>query len=329
MCNTRFLTLTLVALLVLTSCPASPVPGDDEVEMLDAASLEAVYAIRDSFKGSVDIEGDTVVGVVLHNDGTPYFRDSDFEVLRPLRGLRRLSLYNQPVTDAGLMALRDFEELEELNLEYTRVTGPGLANIAPLPKLRKLTIGQTGDAGLSLLPEFPALEELELWTEDVSNAGLLHLNSMRHLRVLLVSGSEQMTMEGVAALRDAPIEVLEIVGIRCSSDQEVASLSALPHLRELNLTSCRLTGGCLRHLSELTELTTLDVDCSASDDEIGHLRSLRNLRTLSFGGKRLTINGMRSLRGLDQLEVLKTGAELSAAEREEVYELFPRLVELR
>lgn len=309
------------ALAVKPSRAEEPPPQDEDVQ-------EAIYAIRD-FSGSVVVEEGVVVAVVLHFDGGREVTDDDLTMLKPLHDLKRLNLHGQPITDDGLAALGGFEDLEKLDLSLTQVRGPGLTLLAALPKLSSLKIGTLDDDfRLIQLTKFPALAELELYSDSVSDAELLHLNGVRRLRSLRLSGRDKITMEGVAALAELPIEVLEIELPRLT-DHEVVALSAFHNLRELTLTGGRLTGGCFRHLTELSNLTTLNVDCSASDDDLPPLAALRNLRSLWFGGKQVTVDGLRALQPLEHLESLRIYAEFSRAQQEEIRSIFPRLRELR
>lgn len=67
----------------------------------------------------------------------PYNRTIDRQIVRSLRRLKKLSLSNTQVTDAGLPPLRSLQELQDLCLDRTAVTSQGAANlITRLPHLQ-------------------------------------------------------------------------------------------------------------------------------------------------------------------------------------------------
>jgi hypothetical protein len=70
-------------------------------------------------------------------------------------------LQNTGLTDEGLLAIRDLEFLEVLNIFGDPVTDAGLANLGTLPALKRLYAWQTGitpNAVDSLRGVLPRLE---------------------------------------------------------------------------------------------------------------------------------------------------------------------------
>ena len=77
-----------------------------------------------------------------------------------VKNLRELRLWAPAITDDGLRALGEMNDLESLDLEGTNVRGSGLS---ALSKLTQLTLGSsTQDDDLAVLASLPLLEELDL-----------------------------------------------------------------------------------------------------------------------------------------------------------------------
>jgi hypothetical protein len=79
-----------------------------------------------------------------------------------------------PVTDATLLAVARFGELEELSLSGAHVTDAGLARLEGLKRLRRLNLSRTplGDAGLHSLMQIPELRTIDLRGTRVSAKGV-------------------------------------------------------------------------------------------------------------------------------------------------------------
>ena len=87
-----------------------------------------------------------------------------------------LNLSKMPVTDNDLSIIGNFKNLEKLNLNYSKVKGPGLSSFQSLNNLTSLSMVGTEINLQSLKPvlELPALTELFIWntriTEDERSA---------------------------------------------------------------------------------------------------------------------------------------------------------------
>ena len=90
------------------------------------------------------------------------------------------------VGDAGLRHLVAFEQLQWLDLSYTKVTDEGLQQLKPLTRLRSLDLSATrvGDEGLRHLTAFQQLQRLNLTYTKVSDEGLRHLATCKALQRL-------------------------------------------------------------------------------------------------------------------------------------------------
>ena len=120
----------------------------------------------------------------------------------PLRNLVLLrSLF---IGDEGLNVLKDYAQLESLDLQDTGAT---LAAIGWLPKpevLTTLDMSQTGieDADLGKLLPLTNLKRLHLSSTRLTDAAVGTLTKLKSLRLLTVDGAD-ITAEGVEQLRQA------------------------------------------------------------------------------------------------------------------------------
>jgi hypothetical protein len=90
------------------------------------------------------------------------FDERDIAAMGQLAGLRQLATSHHGVTNAGLKSLTGLKRLEELFIGGEDLTDDGLAYLAELPRLSRLTLsGRFTDAGLAHLQKLPNLGMLE------------------------------------------------------------------------------------------------------------------------------------------------------------------------
>ena len=84
---------------------------------------------------------------------------------------------NKKISDAGLVQLKGFTILKELNLVGTKVTDAGLVHLVELPNLQDLKLGGTKitDAGLVHLLGLTNLQTLSLSRTQVTDTGIAEL----------------------------------------------------------------------------------------------------------------------------------------------------------
>ncbi len=99
-----------------------------------------------------------------------------------------LNLSKMPVTDNDLGIIGNFKNLEKLNLNYSKIKGPGLSSLQSLKNLTSLSVVGTDIDLQSLKPilELPSLTELFIWntriTEDEKSA-----LSVQYPRILIAT----------------------------------------------------------------------------------------------------------------------------------------------
>jgi len=250
--------------------------------------------------------------------------------------LRRLAALTHPTrvvltgtdhTDSALCELRDLP-VEQIALFSTDVTQAGLAQLARLPRLRRLDIYGTAisEATLALLVH---IEELHLAQVTPSPSGglsslraLKHLEVRRHWPVELFSEVASLPLLETLEIEDDDFGGPELGRLRGSplvrlaisrsdiGDGDLAHLAALPRLRHLTLArevmrKSRITDEGLRTIGRLTELRTLIIRNADNITDLAPLRGLHALEQLDLAFSMLsdtaadTLVTMKALRRLD------------------------------
>jgi Fn3 associated len=99
-----------------------------------------------------------------------------------------LELSKMPVTDTDLKNVAKFENLRRLNLNFTNITGAGLATLASLKHLSNLSLSGTKvnyQDVKKYLPEFENLSTLSLWKTELTVDELAKLqNEYKNIQFL-------------------------------------------------------------------------------------------------------------------------------------------------
>ncbi len=274
--------------------------------------------------------------------------------------LRRLRFFLCPgLTDAGVAQLEAFACLEQLELHscvavtkavlphLVRVAslqdlwldslldGPGLASLATLPRLRKLTLNwirelntswdhRLGDfqglemlevfkcplseEGLAVLARLPRLQSLHLPAcPGVMDRGLRHLARLESLRDLRLNYCPEPTTYGLGPLDQ--LERLEVSNCPGLPGAGLGQLAGLQRLRNLDMSRNEWLGdNALKQLTCLPQLERVNLaGCKAlTDAGVAHLTGLSRLKCLSLARcERLTDAGLACLRSLKQLRWLE------------------------
>jgi hypothetical protein len=167
------------------------------------------------------------------------------------------------ITEAGGVVTRDRAgRVTGVDLRASWVTDSDLRRLADLPYLTRLDLSQTRitDHGLQLLKNAPGIVDLNLYY------------------------AEQITDEGMAALKN------------------------WKRLKRLNLRGTKITDTTLEHLANVTTLESLDAGfAQITDVGLDRLAPLQNLKELVIGGNKLTDTGLQSLRQFPGLTSLSLG----------------------
>jgi hypothetical protein len=137
------------------------------------------------------------------------------------------------------------------------------------------------DSDLPRLAALPHLERLDLSLTRITDHGMQKLKSAPGIVELNLYYAEQITDEGMAAVKE------------------------WKRLKRLNLRGTKVTDNTLEHISGILTLEALDAGfAQVTDVGLDRLTTLVNLKELSIGGNKLTDAGLQALRHLTALRSL-------------------------
>ena len=173
----------------------------------------------------------------LHGTGVT---DKGMEQLRELRSLRALELGEElSIRNQGLAVLKDLPNLEYIDLG-TGATDAGFKHLGQLSGLRWLRIrtGRIWGPGLAELANLPRLERLCIWgTSEISDRHVKYLESLTHLKSLTLWGvADRLTDAGLASIGNLK-SLEELYFIRTNprfTPAGVAHLRDLKNLRKVD-----------------------------------------------------------------------------------------------
>lgn len=201
---------------------------------------------------------------------TEYVTDEGIAAIKDWKKLTHLNLHGTKASDNALEHIAGITTLESLNIGSILMTDVGLERLTNLTNLRELTMGgnELGDAGLQALRQMPNLTYLDLsgrqgtdknvWTVAMSDTGMdavLTLKNLRELRfscVMVGVGIEGTRLGEVSLLSVTPkwldemksltkLESLKLQGCNKIDDNSVATLIAMPALKEVDLQGTSVT----------------------------------------------------------------------------------------
>ncbi len=136
-------------------------------------------------------------------------------------------------------------------------------------------------------------------------APMEQIGRLRWVKTLHLDGNPGVTDEGLAHLRGlAHLKRLNIYDARISG-RGLAHLAILRDLKELSLSGCKLRDEDLAPLAKCRSLVYLDLGCTGIGDEgLKHVRGLTGLQGLTLVWDPVTADGLSYLRELNQLTAL-------------------------
>ncbi len=244
----------------------------------------------------------TVLQVDL--SGVQQLRDADLGRLQGLAGLARIDLTDTPVTDAGIVHLKEHSALSAVHLHGTAVTDRGLEHLHGLPKLLGLGLTRTAVTG-SFLQHFQdhrTLVVLELDYSKVDNQGLKWLQGLPNLCRLQISHTG-ITDAGFMHLRHLKkLQSLHANDIPIT-DAGLEALHDMEELENLELCVTQVTDAGMKHVGKLSSLTRLLLkDTSVGDEGLRNLLSCSKLDHLCLIRTQVTDKGLVHLAALPSLK---------------------------
>ncbi len=153
------------------------------------------------------------------------------------RGLEGLDLSESDLSDFGLLKMRRFAFLSDLDVRNTQVTTEGLIALPQLHELERLCISNLKGTGkiIKALHRSPDLVSFVAKNTDLDSADARELARFPNL------------------------DKIQIVGNKCFNDAAMKELSSKPSIKALDIQSCPVTAASLSYLLKLRQLEELVV----------------------------------------------------------------------
>ncbi|MBP87156.1 MAG: hypothetical protein CMJ64_10630 [Planctomycetaceae bacterium] len=178
--------------------------------------------------------------------------DKDLALVSEFTQMTDLSLEETTISDAGLVHLRNLQQLEWLNLYRSRIGDQGLKEVSRLKSLQHLPIGETKvtDDGLDHLSDMKQLEYLGLRGNNVTDDGVKHVRELvrltgLHLGETRVTDAGLTHLLGMTSLQKLWLDETTV------SDKAIATLARLKSLRELHIAKTKITTEGVKRLAAL------------------------------------------------------------------------------
>lgn len=155
--------------------------------------------------------------------------------------IKRLALDYSQVTDSAMDTVNEnLPGLEELSLEYIKITDAGIKKLDNLKHLKVLTLnGAKGitDNGVDIiLKNFPNLVKLSLKATSVTDKGVSKLTGLKRLKILFLDYTD-VSDKGVEKVCQLPLAILFLTKTRVT-DKSLKRVAKVKTLRQLSLASC-------------------------------------------------------------------------------------------
>ena len=192
----------------------------------------------------------------------------------------------KPISDLGMLQIRNLTQLERLQLHRTKITDAGLAGLSEMQHLKELGL-PTGVSNQTLhrIKDLNVLESLVLPFADVDDQGVADLSNLKSLKSLnlAVSNKGNVTETGIGYLKN--LRSLRSLFLQNSSvtDEGLSTLAKLPSLESLTLNGNHISFQGLDHLRQAAALRHVSLSGLTGDPDLQHLRSLTELRSISIG----------------------------------------------
>jgi endonuclease YncB( thermonuclease family) len=227
----------------------------------ERAPLAALERFNPIVTHDPDRRGRTVIAIAFRpNTDKP--GDDDLAELKHFHNLRSIDLPSaSKVTDAGLGHLAELPQLEELNVNWTKVTAAGVLQLVKNRRgMKRLEVAGVNfrDEDMAALKELWHLKTLSLRATQVTDQGLEHLKPFTELRTLSLMSTSigdagLAHLESLTMLEDLDLDRTAI------TDAGLEHLSGLHDLRRLQMAHTAVTGAHLDALAGLTSLKQLNL----------------------------------------------------------------------
>jgi endonuclease YncB( thermonuclease family) len=236
-------------------------PGEPPRSSPQGKALNALRELHAVVRVDLAQPGQPVVATSLRpNAGKE--TDGDLALLAVFPHLMSVSARSRTITDAGLKHLDHLTELEELDLDWTKVSAASvLGMIKDRKRLRRLGLSGVDfrDEHVAGLQDLTELTLLNLRSTLITDKAIPYLRRLPKLQSLNISTTRgHITNAALEAL--APITTLEDLDLdrTAITDAGLVHLKDLRHLRRLQFAYTAITDAGLLHLQALTSLGHLN-----------------------------------------------------------------------
>jgi len=190
------------------------------------------------------------------------FDDAAFAALAGLSEIESFSSNGMDASDEAVRVLGGLKKLRSIAFFHPgkRFTGVGLAALADVPNLERLTVAgsvEFSDEGMAAVAKLTHLKEFRTWHSGVTVEGVKKLRALPELKNLTIG----------QRLANQPPTTL--------SDEAVVALAECKPLEALAVQEARLTLPALSQLKQLTHLKKLTLDgIDIPESDVAKLKAL-------------------------------------------------------
>ena len=250
------------------------------------------------------------------------FSDDDLYSLSNLQFVRSLDLEAPAaISDRGMEALGTLTKLTHLgikNLDFSYEEKYPCSKSLQNLRQRYSELRKRGE-WQSIIQAMLARESA---SDHVTCAGIISLSCLFNLSGLSLGGTilNSTSIKGLPALARLPkLTSLQLSNSWDFTDDDFVMVAHLTRLKDLNMANLfGVTGSGIEHLSELTDLTHIQISGPGFQDSgVQHLTALRALASLSIDHcVRFTAAGMQNLAAMSSLTALQLRQSIGVAVRD-------------
>ena len=295
----RSLVCALISTVSLTGCSdqgaSQPATGTATSAV---RSVSGARLIRDS--------DDTVIGVNFFSTDAD---DADLKQIAEYSQVQRLRVQECGSIDgSGLEVVAELPDLTDVELLMTPVTDDGLLNLREASALAHLVLMDVNvtNEGLAFLAGCPEVQTITLEGLEISDAGLTHLSGLTQLESLSLENCPGITGSGFSSLSALPaLSEVNLVGTGVLPDH-IDNLRLLEGVHEIKLDAAFVTDDVLAELAQIQSLERVRLfGAPLTDRGLEHLSGFQNLQVLELAGSTdISNEGIKSLEGHSSLKRL-------------------------
>lgn len=230
---------------------------------------------------------------------------SDLALVTSAEQIERLSFQylGTDVSNEALLGIRSLPNLKRLELYNVPVTDDWFTGLGQLPKLESLQLFATGVTGKAITVEsFPALKDFEIWSQEfdgsVVRLNLSSLKELPELQAVSIGGPNFEPSELIPLHECQPLRRLRLWGGGVTDDLTADLLAEMPSLRTLFLAdNCVITDVGADALSKSPSLQQVQVSGFLTDAGVATLAETRSLRMLSVSSSQIAAESASDLSG--------------------------------